>query len=131
MIDIFNQVFTKIYDGVGNTATVKGEYIPVSSQFPCVTVEEMDNYVYTDSSDENLENHAWLMYEINVYSNKKNGRKSECRALMATVDEIMLSNGFTRIMMSPIPNQHDATIYRIVARYRCVVSKDDHILYQN
>ena len=32
--------------------------------------------------------------------------------------------GFTRIFMNPVPNLESATVYRLVARYRAVVSKE-------
>ena len=71
-----------------------------------------------------MENHSTLMYEVNVYSNKKTGKKTECKKIITLVDEAMSALGFTRIMLQPIPNMDDATIYRMTARYRAVVSKD-------
>jgi hypothetical protein len=64
------------------------------------------------------------MYEVNVYSNKKSGKKSECKKIISIIDEEMSALGFTRIMLQPIPNMDDATKYRMTARYRAVVSKD-------
>ena len=70
-----------------------------------------------------VENHAGLMYEVNVYSNKT-GKKSECKSIFKMIDEEFASMGFTRILKEPIPNIEDATIYRMVGRYTAVVSTD-------
>jgi hypothetical protein len=64
------------------------------------------------------------MYEVNVYSNKTIGKKSECKEIAAIIDEQMLALGFARTMLQPIPNLDDATIYRMVGRYSAIISKD-------
>lgn len=131
MIDIESQVFTRIatrlretFDGI----YVTGEYVKTPSSFPAVSLVEMDNapLVRTQTTD-SVENHAVLMYELNVYSNKAVGKKTESRMIAGVVDEEMAAMGFTRIMLNPIPNMDDATIYRITGRYRAVVSKDHTI----
>ena len=64
------------------------------------------------------------MYEINVYSNRQNGRKKECRNILNVADETIVGLGFTRTMLSPVPNLADATIYRLTARYQAVIGTD-------
>lgn len=66
------------------------------------------------------------MYEVNVYSNKTSGKKAECRAIAAVIDDILLGLGFTRTMKNPV-SMDDATIYRMVTRYTAVVSIDQTI----
>jgi hypothetical protein len=66
---------------------------------------------------------------LNVYSNKKSGKKSECKAIASLIDDEMAALGFSRSMLQPIPNMDDATIYRMTGRYRAVVSKDK-IIYR-
>ena len=63
------------------------------------------------------ERFATLMYEVNVYSDKASGKKTECRSIMKVVDDMMYQRNFRRISLSPIPNMENATIYRLVARY--------------
>lgn len=126
MIDIENEVLTRVanavrvsYPNIG----FGGEYVKSPSSFPFVSLEEKDNYTYQQTqTSSSLENHIQVMYEINVYSNKTSGKKSECKAIMAIIDREMSSLGFSRMMLQPIPNMDDATIYRITARYRAVVS---------
>jgi len=131
MIDIENQVFTMIAEPLRteyNSIFVTGEWIAKPSTFPCVLIEEKDNYAYERTQDSgSLENHAGLMYEINVFSNLKTGKKLQVKEISSKIDELMLELGFTRIMRTPVPNEEDATIYRMVSRYKAVVSKDKTI----
>ena len=128
MIDIEREVFSIVANAVRNrypNAYVVGEYVKAPSRFPCVSIVEIDNTAYdrTQSSG-SLENHANVMYEVNVYSNKASGKKSECKAIAALIDDEYAALGFSRTMLQPIPNVDDATIYRMTGRYRGVVSKD-------
>lgn len=128
MIDIENEVFNAVatevrtkYPGI----YIVGEYVKTPPKFPCVSLVEMDNQSYQVTEDSgSSENHAVLMYEANVYSNKTTGKKSECKAIAALIDERMLALGFARTMLQPIPNLDDATIYRMVSRYSATVSKN-------
>lgn len=129
MIDIESQVFGRVAAKLRETFKgiyVTGEYVKTPSSFPAVSLVEMDNTPLTRTQTSDfVENHAVLMYELNVYSNKTAGKKTECKKIAAMVDEEMAAMGFTRTMLNPIPNMDDATIYRMVGRYRAVVSKDN------
>ena len=133
MIDIENEIFTEIADAVDEQmpgTSLSSEYVPAPSAFPHATIVEMDNSVLlrTRSSSSN-ENHATVMYEVNVYSNRKKGKKAECRQLFGIIDARMTQMGFTRTMMNVVPNMNDATIYRLVGRYQAVVSTN-HTIYR-
>ena len=67
------------------------------------------------------------MYEVNIYSNKTSGKKSECREIASLLDNEFATLGFSRTMLQPIPNMDDATIYRMTGRYTAVISKDKAI----
>jgi hypothetical protein len=128
MIDIessvFNTVATKVREVFPNINMV-GEYVKSPSSFPAVSLEEMDNATRTDTIDSGSnENHANVMYEVNVYSNKTTGKKSECKAIIALIDKEMQALGFVRATLTPVPNMNDSTIYRMVGRYRATVSSD-------
>lgn len=129
MIDIENLVFDRVATRLRDTfegVYVTGEYVKTPSSFPAVSLVEMDNAPLqrTQTSD-SAENHATVMYEVNVYSNKTAGKKAECKKIAGVIDEEMAAMGFIRLMLNPIPNMDDATIYRILGRYRAVVSKDN------
>lgn len=128
MIDIESGVFSLVSAKVRAeypNIFMTGEYVKSPSSFPAVSLVEMDNSVYTSTqTSTEIENHANLMYELDVYSNKTKGKKSECKAISTLIDKEMAELGFTRTMLQPIPNMDDATIYRIKGRYKAVVSKD-------
>lgn len=131
MIEIESEIFNVINTAVREkhiSVFVTGEYVKSPPSFPCVSVVETDNTCYQKTqTSSNSENHSVLLYEVNVYSNKVKGKKTECKEIMRTIDYHMLKLGFSRIMITPIPNEMDATIYRIVARYKGVVSKNKTI----
>ena len=131
MINVESEVFDRVAKAVRTefpSAFVSGEYIRTPSKFPFVSFIEMSNTAYDRTqTDGSLENHASVMYEVNVYSNKKSGKKSECKAIASLIDNEMATLGFSRTMLQPIPNMDDATIYRITGRYTAVISKDKAI----
>ena len=131
MIDIENAVFstvaTKVREQFPDIYMV-GEYVKSPSEFPAVSLVEMDNATRADTIDSGAnENHANVMYEVNVYSNKTTGKKSECKTIIALIDKEMLALGFVRATLTPVPNMNDSTIYRMVGRYRATVSADNKI----
>lgn len=131
MINIENEIFNRVATSVSNeypNAGVSGEYVKMPSVFPHISIVEMDNlaYIKTQSSDSG-ENHVSVMYEVNVYSNLTNGKKTECKNIIALIDAEMIAMGFNRTMLQPILNMDDATIYRMVARYTAVVSQNKTI----
>ena len=131
MIDIESAVLNEVSAAVHAKypqAHIVAEYVKTPPQFPCVSLMEMDNTTYLRAEDSsNVENAAAVMYEINVYSNKDFGKKTECKKLAALIDEVMLRIGFARTMLQPIPNLDSATIYRIIGRYSAVVDKNKMI----
>ena len=131
MIDIENEVFSTIATVLGSAydpISVYGEYVKSPAVFPAVMIEEKSNSALERTQDSgSLENHASLMYEVNVYSNKQTGKKSECKAIFALIDTEFQKLGFTRTTKEPIPNLDDATIYRMVGRYKAVVSTNKTI----
>lgn len=130
MIDIENAIFTKVKNALTNkfpNIAVESVTTYSPSKFPFVCIEEADSYSYLPTRDsQSNENHAVVVYELNAYSNKTNTKKSECKAIIAAVDEVMNELGFTRNTKTPI-NSDNATQYRIFARYTAVVSKNNTI----
>lgn len=131
MIDIenivFNAVAVKLREAYPNIF-ITGDYVQSPSSFPAVSLIEMENTVRAETIDSGSnENHANVMYEVNVYSNRQTGKKPECKAIVALIDEELLRLGFTRNMLTPVPNEYDSTIYRIQGRYTAAVSSDHKI----
>jgi hypothetical protein len=128
MIDVESEIFTLVSNAVKAEypeAYVTGEYVQSPSSFPCVSFIEIDNATYQNSQTQStIENHVVVTYEVNIYSNKTSGRKSECKKIASIIDNLIMSLNFTRIMLQPVTNQNDATIYRMLGRYRAVISKE-------
>ena len=128
MIDVEKEIFSKVAESVRAaypSVFISSEYVRTPSKFPFVSLIEMSNTAYDRTqSSAGLENHASVMYEVNVYSNKKSGKKSECKAIATFIDNELAALGFSRTMLQPIPNMDDATIYRMTGRYMAVISKD-------
>lgn len=126
MIDIENLVFTRIANVVRSAfpgTACYGEFVETPASFPCVTVVESDNRVYEPTRTlDNVENHAVLTYDINVFTNDSSGKKSKAKAISDVIDREMESSLFTRIYRGQTPNI-DRSVYRITLRYRVVVSK--------
>ena len=122
MIDIEPEVFTKVKTAILTSypnADVESVSVNSPSAFPHVSIEMLESSDVDDhSTPTGSDEHDLCTFEVNIYSNKQGTRKSECKAIAAIVDTVMKSMNFRRIAMTPVPNMNDATIYRLVARYR-------------
>ena len=131
MIDIENDIFSAVAEVVRSAypnVFITGEYVKSPPSFPCVSLVEIKNAVYRNSSTTSVEeNHVALTYEVNVYSNKTKEKKAECKKIVKIIDEKLANMNFTRMMLQPVPNMEDATVYRMVGRYRAVAGKDKTI----
>ena len=133
MIDAEQEIFSEISAKVRAKYPkifMTGEYVSAPSSFPCVSLVEIDNATFRNSQTQSgQENHVAVTYELNVYSNKKTGKKAECKEIAAFIDRLLMERNFTRMLLEPIPNTQDATIYRMLGRYRAVIDKN-HTIYR-
>lgn len=132
MIDVEAKVYTPVavalraaFKGID----ISGDYTQTPSTFPFVSIVEADNFISKNRIDNgDREKFATIMYEINVYSDKADGKKSECKAIMKVIDDLMYRMNFARISLAPVPNLSKPTIYRMTARYRA--ETDGETLYR-
>lgn len=120
MIDCENEVYTRVatvlrekFPGID----IAGDYVKAPSSFPHVSITQSDNAVISERMTGSAEM-AQVMFEVNVYSNKAEGKKTECKTIMNEIDKTLFAMNFKRMALTPVPNMEDATIYRLVARYR-------------
>ena len=121
MIDIENKIYSPIrtalvnaYDGI----FVTSEPTATSAKFPAVSIVQQDNYMSADKLDNSgAERFATVMFQVDVYSNKASGRKSQCKEIMNVIDTMLFAMNFTRLSLVPIPMANDG-YYRLSARYR-------------
>lgn len=123
MIDVENEVVSRVYEAVKAQhpdADVTSTYVREPASFPHVCIYQSDAFNdarYEDTLEDHFET---ISYEVNVYSNKDNGKKAEVKAIIAVVDDTMRQMNFRRTAMTPVPNMYDSTIYRMVAQYTAV-----------
>lgn len=132
MIDIENEVYTRIAEMLRVkffNINMASEYVKSPSRFPHVSVTQSDSYPITEREDSSIkENMVQVMFEVNVYSNKAKGKKTECKKIASAISDLLTSMNFRRLSMTPVPNMENATIYRITARYR--VATDGKFFYR-
>ena len=125
--EIFNEVSKKVRERYPYIF-MTGEYSKIPPSFPCISLVEVDNAIFRNTqTTESMENHVEVTYELNVYSNRIKGKKAECKEIAGFIDKILIGLNFTRTMLEPIPNQDNATIYRMLGRYRAVIGKTNTI----
>jgi len=134
VIDVEGEIYTAIAEELRARypdISVLGELVLSPSKFPCVCIEEFDNYSFRQSrTNDSNENHAVVMYEVNVFTNRTSGKKSECKKIFGTVDRVMNTVGFTRLAALPI-TLDEGTKYRLVGRYTAIVSTNSIIYRRN
>lgn len=132
MIDIENKIFDSVATALEakfNGIFVTSMELRVPTLFPAVSIVEIDNQTWRGTLDTaSEEHHARIVYEVNVYSNKTDTRRSEVKAIFSVLDKVLFKLGFLRIMRRPI-SMDDATLYRMVGRYQGVASKEG-IIYR-
>lgn len=132
MIDIEAAVFDRVataFDEAYPNGSRYSEQTTSPPRFPCLTLEQVDNSTYKESLDsEHREHDAWVVFEVNAYSNLTSGAKQQCKAIMQLVDQQLQELNFTRLFCNPGRNV-DKKYTRYTARYQAVVS-EDYILYR-
>lgn len=137
MIDIENDVYDAVAKAVRARfpkVFVSAEYVETPARFPSVTILEADNRVLESMRTAKIENAVSVMYEVNIYSNKSAGKKTEAKEIATAIDAEFEALGFTRMFREQVPNMRDATIYRIVCRYEATVGPHEdgtYLIYQN
>lgn len=96
-------------------------------RFPYVSIIEIENSVYRRTSDSRaIENHARIGLQVDVYTTGDR-KQQEARNIMAIIDNAYGNIGLRRIMLYPTNNYNDTSVFRMTARYECVVSTNKEI----
>ena len=127
MIDIESKVITDVKTALAidyPNLPVYSTVMPIPEKFPCACVEEIDNYVCKDAmTTSRIENVAEVTYEVNVYSNKKTGRKAEAKAIFQIIDTTLSDMGFIREYTKPV-SLDNGTVYQYIARYTYLATQN-------
>ena len=125
MIDLSNRVLSNIKSYVKDICKNVSNYSSKTPpEFPAISVVQMDNRGMCDDL-ENNENAVESVIEIQCYSNKN---ITESKNIINKCCDAMRKMGYTRLYgPNPITNVADTNIYRMVARFRRLVSSVDDV----
>ena len=132
MIDYSNEIFNAVakhlrslYKGI----QVKGEYVATPAKFPTVTIDEIGN-VPTELDSAATNKFADVVYRVQVFSNKENGKRAEARAIYKSVDEKLMELGLFAKTFTTTPAIYNSEIYSITATYGGIIGRDG-VIYRN
>ena len=127
MIDIESKVISEIKTALATDypdLPLYSTMTRIPEKMPCACVEEIDNYVYKNAmTTSRIENVAEVTYEVNVYSNKKKGKKAECKAIFQIIDTTLSKMGFIREYTKPV-TLDSGTVYQYIARYTTLATQN-------
>lgn len=126
---IINRIDNVLRDG-GYENVLGSSYQDLPASFPWVFFEQSDTYEdsqYHKSSREN--NYETVVFEADIYSNKKVSPKAECKAILQIIDAEMASLGFERTMAQAMRPTSDMYTARLFARYRATVDSNKYIYH--
>ena len=127
MIDVENQIITDVINGFAGTDYANIKFAsdpPQKAVFPYVLFYQSDAYptrgTHIASREDTFET---VVFTADIYSNKANDAKAECKKIQAIIDDTMQGLGFTRFSSSPIFEMPELAKARRLVRYRANVSK--------
>lgn len=126
MLDFSNEIFNAVatdlrsfYPGI----KVVGENVDTPTSFPTVTIDETQNIpAHMDSAVHNK--YAQVQYRVQVFTNKKNGKRAQARKIYGQVDTLLQTLGFYAISYSTTPAIYNSDVYCITAIYTGVIDRN-------
>ena len=122
MHDCENEVYTRVAEVLREKfpgIDIAGTYVPAPSKFPHVSIEMTNcdtlRMLQASQTEENFDR---VVFDVNVYSNDSELKKSICKEIVAEINQIIFEMNFSRLYQRPVHNFEDMSIYRIVTRYR-------------
>ena len=118
MIDVENEVYTRAAQALRAAhpgINVTGDYANVPASFPHVSIIQSDNLTVKKYTDD--EEMIQVVFDVDIYSNAKTGKKTEAKKISKTVSDAFFAMNFRRLHLMPIPNRDDPTIYRLTASF--------------
>lgn len=130
MIDIENFVFDTFYNhliAIFPNANITSGYDEKSAASLTVIIRETNNVPFRKTAtDDCVENHARLTYEIEVICDEESTGRIKCKNVLAEVDTAAQGMKMTRIHKNR-PINIDRTKWRQYARYEVIVGKPQTI----
>lgn len=126
MIDYSNEIFTAVAGDLRSSfegIKVVGEYVATPTEFPTVTLDETQNVpIHLDSNTQSK--YASVVYRVQVFSNAKQGKRTQAREIFKVVDAKMQALGFFAVTYTTTPAIYNSEIYSITATYGGVIDRN-------
>lgn len=137
ILNIENKIIDYVqtfFAGRGISVNISSEFDDYPEEFPALMIWQTGSSVYTQSQDDALIPHHWrVTIQLDTFSNKTSGAKSEVKNLMSVADEAMEALKFT-LTKSDITTNYDRSIVRGRQTYRAIVGEprtiDGDLVYQ-
>lgn len=125
-VDIYDAVVTAVQTALPDeTISFDADWIKSPAVLPHVQISETNNYTDERSQQADVgDRFAVVTYDVNIYTNDISGKKLHARRILGAIDEAFTALNFRRVQQDVVPNLSDATVYRIMARYRAMVGND-------
>ena len=122
-VQIFNAVHSAVAPLCATNKFVSKQIVSATA-FPAASLIEIDNAtVQRRQTSTPRENFSLITYQFDVFAMTK----SQCRAVFAAGDDMMLKLNFTRISGRYIDNPGNPDVFRYVARYEAEVDQNGNL----
>ena len=131
MIDPENEVITRVTNILLEqfpNLDISSDWSRTIAEFPHLTIYAGDSHTLATTWDSGNNAIEVYTFVVQVYSNKKGGKRAECRDILRVVDDFMRSINARRESRTALPNIEDNTIYRMGATY--IVATDGTYFYR-
>lgn len=126
IVDIFNEVFTKLKSDLSPLAT-HSHYPEVTPTMDCVILEQLSNNNVQFTVDTSGDKYNEISFEVNIFTQGAE-KASKARAILKKVDAVMADfYRMNRDYSGTLPSFLDNNIYRMIVRYSCIVDKNKQI----
>ena len=126
MVDIESSIFDQVaedFSAAYPNGSRYGEPTDTPAKFPSLVIYEADEY-YAGVPNLNAKR---IVIDVDVYSDLPSGAKQQCKAIMALVENRLMSIGpFEQMFCNQIRNV-DQRIFRMKSRFRCTAVEESNI----
>lgn len=123
---IYSETVKVVRKQFGSKMLCAPERINAPSSLPAMWMVESDTYPerrYTTLAFDDLQRRSTI--EIQTFSNKPTGAMSQAKDIMEVVETELRKHYYRKTYCSPVDNQSDSTIKRMVARFERIIGGGD------
>ena len=127
MVDIEVEIFDKCAKAVlakFPDAFTSSVNVSAPASYPAMSMVEADNMTDSSRTDSSGETASIVTYDIRVFSNLRQGARTQAKQIAQEVDEVMTSFNFRRTYRGQGASVNDPSVYQVTCRYMAGVTKD-------